>query len=305
MVDYFSDRENGPRPRIGERVSPSAWGGIVGLVQSLIATGAFGVKFPEMCPDGNGPCGTDESALALAVGAELPGLAWPLETHTTEPDDGFFAKKVQSAPDTLVVLDFVEFCYRSVAAPIQEGFHSFFSHHHLSFNVAIGRASFRSDINRLFSRNNLAYELNEQGQIQRLAPPILREALAQASVSTGDVTLDQMLDDARRKYLNPDSRVRREALERLWDCWERLKSLEAPSNKKQSVSMLLAKSANEPKFLSALDAEACALTDIGNSFHIRHSEVTQSQVTDSQHVDYLFHRLFALVRLLAAKRSAR
>lgn len=78
MANYFSDREQGPRPRTEEVVSPVVWGGVVVLVQSLISTGAFGARFPELCPDGHGPIGTDENALSLAVQAEMPRLSWPL-----------------------------------------------------------------------------------------------------------------------------------------------------------------------------------------------------------------------------------
>jgi hypothetical protein len=42
-----------------------------------------------------------------------------------------------------------------------------------------------------------------------------------------------------------------------------------------------------------LDEEARKLTDIGNSFHIRHTEVKQTKLSDSAIIDYLFHRLFS------------
>jgi len=41
-----------------------------------------------------------------------------------------------------------------------------------------------------------------------------------------------------------------------------------------------------------------ALTTVGNTFHIRHSEVSQVELAGDNHVDYLFHRLFALIWLL-------
>ncbi|MCP1489393.1 hypothetical protein J3D48_005706 [Pseudomonas fluorescens] len=301
MNDYFSDRQQGPRPRTEETVSHVVWGGIVGLVQSLITTGAFGVKYPENCPDGHGPIGTDEHALSLAVQAEMPGLVWPLSTTETV-QAGFFSEQQPYAPDTLLVLDFIEFCYRVVAKPIQGSHHSYFGHYHLHFNEAEGKQTFLEDINRIFSRNNLAFELCNSGQIVRLAPAVLRESLASEQFSSGDKTLDGMLEDTRTKFLNPAPAVRREAIERLWDCWERLKSLENPGNKRQSVETLLSKAAPDAEFRSVLDAEARTLTDIGNSFHIRHSEVTQSAVTDSAHVDYLFHRLYSMIQLLLLKR---
>ena len=36
MVDYFSDRENGPRARTEQVISPTVWAGLVGTVQALI-----------------------------------------------------------------------------------------------------------------------------------------------------------------------------------------------------------------------------------------------------------------------------
>jgi|GEM_PF-4861011 len=36
MVDYFSDRENDPRVRTEQVISPPVWAGLVGTVQALI-----------------------------------------------------------------------------------------------------------------------------------------------------------------------------------------------------------------------------------------------------------------------------
>ena len=47
-----------------------------------------------------------------------------------------------------------------------------------------------------------------------------------------------------------------------------------------------------------LEEEARKLTDIGNSFHIRHTETKQTLVSDSHIIDYLFHRLFSMIMLL-------
>lgn len=303
MTDYFSDREQGPRPRTEEIISPVAWGGVVALIQSLISSGAFGARFPAPCPDGQGPIGTDEDSLSLAVLAEMPGLTWPLAT-TERMQDNFFSEMQACAPDTLLVLDLIEFCYRSVGKPIQGAHHGFFGHYHLSFDIAEGKETFRADINRIFSRNNLAYELGSAGQFARLAPTVLRESLSSSILRTGDQVLDKMLEESRVKFLNPDPAIRRESLERLWDCWERLKSLEDPNNKRHSVESLLSKASPDTAFRTALDAEAQALTNIGNSFHIRHTEVSQTAVTDSAHVDYLFHRLYCMVQLLLTKRRA-
>lgn len=302
MTDYFSESEQGPRPRTEEVISPVAWGGVVGLVQSLITTGAFGSKYPEPCPDRQGTIGTNEEALSFAIKAEMSGLTWPLVTSEKVEID-YCVEWRPFAPDTLLVLDFIQFCYRIVAKPIPVSQHSYFGHSHLRFDDVEGRQVFLADINRILSRNNLAYELKSTGQVVRLAPSVLRESLALAHFHTGDAILDRMLEEGRIKFLNPNPSVRRDAVDRLWDCWERIKSLESPGNKRQSVESLLFKAANDPAFRSVLETEARALTEIGNSFHIRHSEVTQSVVADSAHIDYLFHRLYCLVQLLLSKRG--
>ena len=89
-----------------------------------------------------------------------------------------------------------------------------------------------------------------------------------AQFYTGDGELDRMLETARCKFINPDEAIRREALESLWDAWERLKTLGDGSNKKAQVTYLLDHTAglSSPKFRAALEREAKELTGIGNNF---------------------------------------
>lgn len=296
-MEYFSDKERGPKARLEEAISPTVWGGIVAVVQSRISGGAFGFQFPEACPDGCGTIGTDNQAFAAAAKAEIPQLKWPLKATKME-EGGILSPEVPYSPEALVVLDLVQFCYTHVAKPIQRDYHSYFQHHHLSFDAEAGREDFREKMNRIFSRNGLAYELKDNGDIIRLAPPGLREELQCAVFNTRDSALNQMLEEARRKFLDRDRTVRREAVERLWDAWERLKSIENPSNKKDSITRLLDRAASEPKFRDLLEKEARELTDIGNSFRIRHSEVKQTAIQKSSHFDYLFHRLLSMLLLL-------
>ena len=90
-------------------------------------------------------------------------------------------------------------------------------------------------------------------------------------------------------------------METLWDAWERIKSLELPADKKESTKRILDKGSNEPNFRQLLEGEARSLTDIGNGFMIRHAEVGKIPIADDEHVDFLFHKLFAMIRLLLRK----
>ena len=284
-MTYFSEREKGELPRDKEEIDNRICQGIKALVDGRINNGSFGENYPTLCQDGEGITGSDADAVWQAIYAEIPnvqhlGPAGPLRT--------------------LAILDMIEFCWRGIAMPIRKGYHDYFKHHHLDFNIEEGRNEFRADINRIFRRNGLAYELTDYGQIERLAPPVLREELASVQFRTGDNDLDGWLETARRNFLHPDEATRREALKALWDAWERLKTLGSGSDKKSQAQALLDDTAgsSSSKFRNALEQEAKELTSIGNTFQIRHSETTQERLARSEHVDYLFHRLFALIHVI-------
>lgn len=301
MNDYFSDRENGPRARTEQVISPEVWAGLVATVQALINTGAFGLRFPERCPDGQAICGCDPAALGASVIAEMPGLTWPLETSRLV-DDGFLRQQQAFVPDTLLILDFAEFVYASVAKPIPGKHHDFFNHHHFTFDQQSGQEEFRATVNRIFARNGVAFEMLSNGRIVRVLPPVLGDELKRMVFRTGDRILDNMLEESRTKFTDRNPLLRREGLERLWDAWERLKSLADPEDKQKSIKIILDAAADEVTLRQRLDDEARKLTDIGNSHLIRHTELTQIPVIDVDHVDYLFHRLFAMIQLLLRKK---
>lgn len=135
----------------------------------------------------------------------------------------------------------------------------------------------------------------------RPVPPVLFEAMGRLPPS-GDATLDALLQDARLKFKDPAPKARAEATEKLWDAWERLKSLDVQGNKRMSVARLLDQCSPEPRFRALLEIEAKALTEIGNTFHIRHFETDKVALERAEHNDYLFHRMFALIHLLLFSR---
>ncbi len=282
-MQYFSDTEKPPKARQEEVLSPQAWGGIVALVESLLSNGAFGAKYPKICPEGAGVIGVDKKSFKLALRAEVPDIDWPLTTTKEDPDS---FESTPYAPDTLQALDFIQFCYMNVARPVDGRYHDSWEHRHLSFDVENGQEDFCRDINRIFHRNSFAFEFLEDGNIIRLANPILQEALVGVRFESRDSKLNEMLQESVSKFLDPDPRIRKDGVERLWDVWERLKSLQYPSDKKRSVQVLLDKTGSEERFRELLEAEAMALTSIGNTFHIRHAEVTQTDIEKPSHLNY-------------------
>src|ERR1022692_3630149 len=196
-MPYFTDRNFGARARTQTDIDPAVLRGIFGLLRTRANDGSFGLEYPEQCPDGRGPTGTDVNALRDAL------AAYRLFN---------FVDAGAQLPTTLEVLDLVEFAYQKIAEPQRGGFHDFFGHYHLGFDQAAGRAAFRAEINQIFERNGIAYELEETGQVQRIAPEGLREALAEAVFRTGDNALDEMLERARTRFLSRDPAVRKESV---------------------------------------------------------------------------------------------
>lgn len=287
-MPYFSDRECGETPPTLTELTPVAWRGIAALIQGRLNDHSFGSQFPEMCRDGAGPCGTDYGLFWDTIRAEIPALA---------EREQVLAEEVP--PPLLEVMDMIEFCWRKVGKVEQGGYHSYWQHHHLSFDIEAGKTEFKDAVNLILRRNGLAFSLTEQGSVERLLPAEIGDALHHVRFQTGDRELDGMLESARRKFLDADERVRREALEKLWDAWERIKTVGATDKKTGTVALLdrTAGSATS-KFRSMLEDEARDMTNIGNGFQIRHSETTQERLSSSEHVDYLFHRMFSLIHLI-------
>jgi hypothetical protein len=164
MPAYFSDRQRGPRPRTNEIIEPSVWGGIYAIVSALLSNGSFGCSFPENCPDGYGVIGHDSRALELMLKAQHPDMPYSLPLDDT--------------PDTLAILDFLEFVAASIGKPVEGAFHSFFRHHHLSFDREAGLREFIDAINSIFARNGVAYELSEDSQVKRILTAELQHLFA-------------------------------------------------------------------------------------------------------------------------------
>ena len=220
--------------------------------------------------------------MGLMLKAEIPEMPFPL------PDD---------PPDTPTILDFLEFVAASIGKPIEGQYHSFFRHHHLSFDRQDGLREFVEAIDSIFSRNGLAYVLTEEGQVRRTLTTELQQLLSGTSFHSGDGETDRLLEEARSQFSSARVEARRDALEKLWDAFERVKTLETGKDKREQVTRLLDRTATG-KFRANLEAEAFELTSIGNSYRIRHSETSQEPLAGSDKVDYLFHRMFSFLRLV-------
>lgn len=113
--EYFSDRENGPRPRMNEEIPPTVWNGIVMIVDRALDDESFGLSFPQQCEDNKGICGTDTKKFYNTLYAEIPDLIDRLDPETVPP--------------FLSILDLIEFCHTYIANPIKGEYHDYWYHY--------------------------------------------------------------------------------------------------------------------------------------------------------------------------------
>jgi hypothetical protein len=288
-MSYFSDRQGGAKPRTVEDVSEGVATAVIGMIKTRIADCSFARAYPSTCFEYDAAVvATDETALRAAVQGFFPDLSWPLAAGELVGNHR--------------ALDLVEFTFEKTAEARARGDNAshaaYASHQHLTFDVGRGRDLFREEVNRLFEANGLVYALEENGQVVRLAPSGITDAPAAAVFHTGDETLDGFLEQARAKYLNHEQAVRYEGLERLWDAFERLKTVETGADKRAQAEALLTEAAPKPEIRERLRTEMSELTSIGNKFLIRHTETDKVPIESDEDLDYFFGRMFMLIRRL-------
>lgn len=278
---YYSDRVRRPKARNEEHIDEVLWEAIQALFERGVETALFAQDFPSGCEDRKGVFACDRDGLAVTVRAEIPDLGY----H-------FYQRGL---PPTLAILDFLELMYRHASEASQGTYHSYFDHHHLNFDRGAGQRRLRETINRLLARSGSVYELDERGRIQRLLPSPVSDMLALELPPTRDAEFDRLLAVSARKHLDPDPEVRADGLEKLWDAFERVKTLLNSDKKKGATSLLKAATVGtEPDEKNLLRTEMETLTNIGNQFRIRHHETQASELTAASS-DQLFVRMYALL----------
>lgn len=319
---FYSDRIGRGKPRVAEEISHATWRGLVALIRRYVGDGYLARAFPAYdCPDDRTGhsviTGVDEQAFVDSLTAYVPDLVSCALECTG--DDDLFGMEIRSSvkhfrmadllatgwvPDTATALDVVEFIAHHIEDPTHRSLHTWNGdHHHYSFSGRShgrpkGQGEFQSSVNFLFARNGIAFTLDDDLQVHRIAPPEVRSVISEFRPETEDPELNAKLADAMVRFISRHPEHRRDAVEKLWDGFERLKTLEfgASKDKKTSVSELLDKSSfGSVPYRDELEAEFKKLTDIGNKFGIRHHEHSQVALPNDAAVDYLFVRLASVI----------
>lgn len=260
-------------------------------------------KYPEQCPDGHGCCGIDFEQLRLDLRYEIPTLYRDYSDNIAVPTvhhNVFDSDDEESEYDQYALLDLIEFFAENLRDVVVGSFHSYFGHYHLtcqnSRNVCV---QFRDEINSIFQKTGLLYELNTDLQVERIVENSpLTPAVESAIAAVKEAGTRELLQEAILLHRSPCPADIRDAVEKLWDAYERLKTYYTTMNKAKSAEKIVNDmAAGQAPYVTLFDTEFRALTKIGNDFRIRHHETDKVEITDIRYYDYFFNRCLSLIAL--------
>ncbi|HAG52962.1 MAG TPA: hypothetical protein DCL21_04155, partial [Alphaproteobacteria bacterium] len=135
------------------------------------------------------------------------------------------------------------------------------------------------------------------------------DLLFNEDVETSDGVLNSDIEAARELFIQGNLQL---ANEKIWDALERVKSL-YDKDKKKSVNSIVRVLSDEltdknnkekaPLQDYIFNLELRCLTDIGNSYKIRHSEDGQKVIENEETKRYLFFRCLNLINLVLKRMS--
>ena len=284
MRELYSDRVRGPMPRDRGALADATKAGLLGIVENKLSANWFAERFPGGCQECPSPTETNQQAFRSVVIATIPDLRIPLRNNADQPD--------------AIIFDLIEWAEEQMSFPEQEDFHDYPrpGHWSLRFDRERAAAEFRSEVNRLLTRGRTVFELTETGEVQRRGTPEVRAAISALRPVTGDTTLDSLIEDGRERFHSRNAAERSIAIEKLWDAFDRLKTIEPGKDKKSQIQGLLNR-ITDPALRPVTAAEMQSLTDFGNQFQIRHYEVGKAPLpTEAQ--DYVAARMANLLVFL-------
>ena len=145
----------------------------------------------------------------------------------------------------------------------------------------------------------MLFTLTKEKLIERIVENSPLSPAIEAQVQQiNEYGIRELMLDAIALYKTPNPAARQDSVEKIWDALERLKTYYTNVDKKTSAAKVVEDMSNgQSEFITMFNTEFKALTDIGNSFRIRHHETNKIDITDNHHYDYFFNRCLSLIAL--------
>lgn len=260
-------------------------------------------KYPLECEDGLGCYDISLEKFNLDLKYLIPELfrdEYDCASVPKKHNSIWDSKSKTDAYDQYALLDYIEFFAFYCRDYREENYHQFFKHYHLRF-ASSSRCfkSFQKDINNIFDSTGLLYFLNDDKRIERVVDDsVLTTELEQAVLSIQEAGTKELMREAISYFRQPHSKAREEAVEKIWDALERLKTYYTGISKKDSINRIINSMANgKEEYIKLFDKEFKELTDIGNDYRIRHHETSKIDISDTRYYEYFFNRCLSLIAL--------
>lgn len=251
-------------------------------------------KYPIECPDGWGCCGLDIDKLSNDLQFEIPELYRLPHGNIIVPD------LFETSFNQYALLDFIEFVAHNIKDISKRETHSYFMHEHLHFRDSQDIVhSFTKEINGIFNKTGLLYFLNERHEIERIVEnEVLTDDIEKTINAAKEIGIKELLQEAITLHKSPLPNDNKNAVEKIWDAFERLKTYFTAMDKKASADKIIAIASGSTKEMGTLlKTEFQALTTIGNEYRIRHHETNKIDITDIRQYDYFFNRCLSIITL--------
>lgn len=301
-MDYYTKRHGMRAPIIHTSdITVEMYSLILGCCQKYYDNIAW--KYPDECPDGFGCAGLNMNELDMDIKYEIPTLFKDEYGRIAVPrqEKNVFSNKIEvDEYDQYALLDFIEFIGDNVRDITSKSYHSYFGHYHLSFssNNSVFE-DFRNDINAIMKKTGLLFELNIDGYVERIEEnSVLNKEIEHNVETVTEQGLKELIEVAIALHKSPRPSDHKDAVEKIWDALERLKTYYTSLDKKSSVTKIVDDMSNShTSFVDLFNDEFKALTGIGNNYRIRHHETDKIDITDIKHYDYFFNRCLSLIAL--------
>lgn len=300
-MTYYSERHGMRKQREKTYdVSVEAYNLILEIIDRYTLNLAW--KFPERCPDNeNNICGLDEEKLHRDLQFEIPNLFNENGFNRPRRINNVFDGEMIDDYDQFALFDYIEYIAMNVCDYIIRDRHSFFSHNHYGFVKGDNTFnSFLDEIDKAFDKAGLLYKMNDEGQVERVVEnESMVKTVEQQTITVKEKGLKDLLEEAISLYKDPNTAKIKDATEKLWDAFERLKTYYITLDKKVSADKVVTDAASgNADVKSLLNDEFFALTKIGNNYRIRHHETDKIEITDINHYEYFFNRCLSVISLV-------
>lgn len=154
-------------------------------------------------------------------------------------------------------------------------------------------SQFENEINAIFKLNNINVELRD-GEIHSTNNKVIG---LDDSTNINEAGLEELIRIAEDLYNKGNYSY---AVEKIWDAFERIKTYYYPTlDKKKSVEKIINDiSYGNEHIKKMFDIEFKVLTDIGNSYRIRHHEKNKIDISNDLYYEYFYKRCLSLISIL-------